>query len=96
LPELDDVVEEEVEELADGVEDGCCNVVVAVVVVALVVLPWLLSAATTENAPASPTAPTTTQRLMRERSARPRSRAVFVGVMTPRVGPGRKRTLSRV
>jgi len=37
-------------ELADGVVEGCCRVVV--VAVELVVLPWLLSAATNENRPA--------------------------------------------
>jgi hypothetical protein len=66
---------EEVEplELADGVLDGCCRLD-GVVAVELVVLPWVVSAATNENIPASPTAPAIIQRLIRESSARPRSR----------------------
>ena len=61
-----------------------------VVLVELLVLPWVVSAATNENAPASPMAPAIIQRLMRESSLRPRSRVGEVrGVMTAMVGAGR-------
>jgi hypothetical protein len=66
-------------ELADGVVEGCCRVVV--VAVELVVLPWLLSAATNENRPARPIAPAIAQRLSFESRARPRSREEGVRVV---------------
>jgi hypothetical protein len=70
---------------------GFCEAWASVVVA----LPWVLSAATTENAPVSPTAPTTTQRLIRESSLRPRSRLFrLVEVMASMIGAGCERPLS--
>jgi hypothetical protein len=91
FPELDEVEEDE---LAVGVEDGCCRLVV--VVVEAVVLPWDVSAAANENRPARPIAPAIAQRLIRLSNRRPRSRGVWSGgVMTLRVGATRKRVVSR-
>jgi hypothetical protein len=82
----------EVDEVpAEGVLEGCWSVVE----VELVVFPWLVSAATNENMPASPTEAAIIQRLMRESSRRPRSRVAFCDwVMAPMVGAMRKRRLS--
>ena len=63
---------EPVEPLADVV--GTLDARWSVLVDEPVVFPWVVSAATTENAPASAIAPVTTQRLIRERTRRPRSR----------------------
>jgi hypothetical protein len=82
------------EVLDDGVEEGCCNVVV---VEPEEVLPCVVSAATNENSPARPMAAAIIQRLIRESSARPRSRVGEVrGVMAPMVGAARERTLSHL
>ena len=63
-PELDDVEDE----LADGVDAGCCRLEV----VELVVLPCVVSAATNENSPARATAAAIAQRLIRLSSRLPR------------------------